>query len=131
VGVDDRDIKRTTAPVEFRLVRGPEEYAYTAESTVTYVAVANRAGIIGYLWAADDEDAAGYEPRPALGGDAFNAGVPWVMKLREAKARRLRPSQALAEFSKLRGDEEMGRVVPGSQAEAPNLAALKELAGQA
>lgn len=131
MGVDPRDAKRATEPLQFKVVGGPEDYGDTAESTVRYVVVANRSGVLGYLWAADEEDSAGYEPRPAGGGDAFNAGSPWIMKLREAKARSLKPSQALAELSELPGDEQMGRVVPGSEAEAPSLAALTELASQA
>lgn len=129
MGLDDpRNIERMTAPLEFKLVRGPEEYGYTAESTVRYVVVANKAGILGYLWASDEEDSAGYEPRPAGGGDAMNSGDQWILGLREAKARPLTPLQALDELSKLPGDEQTGRVVPGSQAEAPSLAALQELA---
>jgi hypothetical protein len=131
MGADERDVKRATEPLQFKVVGGPEDYGDTGDSTIRYVVVANSAGILGYLWAADDHDSAGYVPRPAGGGSAFNAGTPWTMKLRGAKARHLKPSQALAELSKLPGDEQMGRVVPGSEAEAPSLAALKELASRA
>jgi hypothetical protein len=129
-GEDPRATKRTTEDLHFNPVGGPAEYAYTTDKPVHYVAVAAEAGILGYLWAADEDDAAGYEPRPALGDDAFNAGVSWHVALRRAKSRGIPPSQALAELAEMSGGKSMGRVVAGSEADASSLADLKEIAGQ-
>jgi len=114
--------------LEFKPVSGPQRYGYTASGPVRYVVVANQDGVIGYLWACDPDDAAGYEYRRSAGDVAANAGVPWYQRLRTAKARGLRPSQALAELAADPGDPVTGRVVPGSEGTAPSLAAVKELA---
>jgi hypothetical protein len=94
---------------------------------VRYVAVANQAGLLGYLWGADAEDAAGFEPAPAAGPPARNAGVSWMQALRQLKQQGIPPSQAIAELSKLPGNDQVGRVVPDSENEAPDSAALKEM----
>jgi hypothetical protein len=115
--------------LEFKPVPGgPARYGNAATGPVRYVVIANQDGVIGYLWGSDAEDAAGYEYRRSAGDVAANAGVPWYQKLRSAKARGLRPSQALAEFAAGPGDPVAGRVVPGSEGTAPGLAALKDLA---
>ncbi|MFF0397706.1 hypothetical protein ACFYSJ_18375 [Streptomyces sp. NPDC005248] len=50
------------------------------------------------------------------------------MKLREFKARGTAPTVVLAEMIRDSSDIESSHVVAGSQAEAPTLAALEELA---
>lgn len=124
---EEHNIKRTTESLHFQRVGGPEDYAYTAQSPVRYVAVANQAGLLGYLWGADGEDAAGFEPAPAAGPTAHNASVTWMQALRQLKQQGIPPSQAIAELSKLPGNDQVGRVVPDSANEAPNSAALKEM----
>ena len=114
--------------LEFRPVSGPPRYGHTASGPVRYVVIANQDGVIGYLWASDPDDAAGYEFRRSAGDVAANAGVPWYQRLREAKARGLSPSQALAELAAQPGDPVTGRIVPGSEGAAPGLSAIKELA---
>lgn len=114
--------------LEFKPVSGPPRYRNTASGPVRYAVVANRDGVIGYLWASDADDGAGYEWRRAAGDVAANAGVPWYQKLRAAKAEGLAPSQALARLAATAGDPATGWVVPGSEGTAPSLAALKELA---
>lgn len=127
MGTDPRDNGRTTEDLHLEVVEGPADYAYTAQSKVRYVAVANQAGLLGYLWGSDAEDAAGFEPRPAVRGKALQASVAWMRALRQAKAQGIPPSQALTELAKLPGDEQMGRVVAGSENEAASQAALKEM----
>jgi hypothetical protein len=114
--------------LEFKPVSGPPRYASTASGPVRYVVVANQEGVIGYLWAADSDDAAGYEFRKSAGAVAANAGVSWYQKLRAAKAEGIPPSQALARLSAEPGHPVTGRVIPGSEGTAPSLAILKELA---
>ncbi|MER5641494.1 hypothetical protein ABT095_31695 [Kitasatospora sp. NPDC002227] len=109
---------------------GPVRYARTTDKAVEYVAVANEeSGVLGYLWACDADDAAGWQDRPAAGRDASNAGGFWIPKLREFKARGVSPSQMLAELAQGAGGGRIGQVVPGSRALASGLAALKEIAG--
>ncbi|MGP4115510.1 hypothetical protein ACTWP5_32015 [Streptomyces sp. 4N509B] len=85
----------------------------------------------GYIWAADEDGAAAFLLPDGSGDDAANAAVSWTLKLRDCKARGLTPMQALAELSAHPGGRRIGRVVPGSQAEAPDLGALKARASGA
>jgi hypothetical protein len=117
-----------TEDLQPRLVGGPEDYAYSTDGPVRYVAVAVDSGILGYLWASDGDGAAGFEPRPAAGDDAFNAAVSWRGKLRAAKGRGRTPTQALADLAGDPGTPVMGRVLPGSEGQATGLAALRRLA---
>ncbi|HEU5475301.1 MAG TPA: hypothetical protein VFV67_32060 [Actinophytocola sp.] len=117
-----------TEDLQPRVVAGPPSYERTTDKPVRYVAVANDAGVLGYLWAADEDGAAGYEPRTAAGGDAFNAGVWWYQKLREQKALDVLPSAAIAALAALPDGPRTGHVVPGSEGEAISLATLRELA---
>ncbi|GHE26564.1 hypothetical protein GCM10018781_78820 [Kitasatospora indigofera] len=109
---------------------GPVNYTYRTEKAVEYVTVANDDGLVlGYLWACDADDAAGWQARPAARPDASNAGVDWTLRLRDYKARDLPPSQALAELAEHPVGGLSGRVVPGSRARASGLVELRELAG--
>lgn len=107
---------------------GGDGYAKTANGQVEYVAVAGEHGVLGYLWAADAEGAASYEPRDAAEDAGYQAGLRWLERLREAKEHGLSPSAALVELSRDPGDHRMGRVVPGSRTTAPDLATVRELA---
>jgi hypothetical protein len=115
--------------LEFKPVSGPPRYGHTASGPVRYVVVANQDGVIGYLWASDADDSAGYEYLRSAGDVAANAGVPWYQKLRSAKADGLTPTQALERLASGPDDPVIGRIVPGSEGTAPSLAAVKELAG--
>ncbi|MGL4745265.1 MAG: hypothetical protein ACRCYX_02600 [Dermatophilaceae bacterium] len=111
-----------------RLVSGPDDYAYLTSQPVDYVAVGDDNGILGYLWAADADDAAGYQARQARGDLAHNAGIPWAAQLRESKAQGLTPSHALAQLGIHPAPPDAGAVVPGSDGRAHSLAALRQLA---
>ncbi len=95
-----------------------------------YFTVVDKQGgaILGYVWAGDEEDAAAYEPRQTAGPRGANEGGFWGRRLRRAKERGIRPTQALTE---LYGDPEpggKGRPLPGSLTDAPNAAAVEALA---
>ncbi|WP_051969990.1 hypothetical protein [Kitasatospora azatica] len=110
---------------------GPVDYTYRTDKPVQYVAVANDSiGILGYLWACDADDAAGWVARPAAGHEGVNSAIIWFHDLREAKARGLEPSRALAEFAALPKGTYVDWVVPGSWASADSVAALEELASE-
>lgn len=104
-------------------------YRSTTDRPVHFLAVANARGEeMGYLWANDEDDAAGWCLRPAGDRAGFGEGLAWSAKLAEAKARGLAPTVALAEL--IRGSDPrcVSHVVPRSLTAAPSLAALGELA---
>ncbi|GAA4659527.1 hypothetical protein GCM10023347_08640 [Streptomyces chumphonensis] len=126
MGSDGHLTPRMTEDLRPRAVGGSEDYGYVAEGPVSYVAVGSGEGVLGFLWASDAEDAAGFEPRGGAGDAAFNAAVAWAGLLRECRAKGLDPTQALAELSRDGGDEAIGRAVPGTLGQAPTLTALRE-----
>lgn len=115
--------------MQMRQVAGPAAYARRTERPVSYIAVADRTGtVIGYVWANDEDDAAGWVVPQGLTGDGLNAGGSWIRALRDGKAREIAPSALLAELTRGANDNDLSHVVPGSRTEAPSLDALKELA---
>lgn len=103
-------------------------YADTAPGPVQYVLVANDSGVLGYLWACDESDAAGYEHRRSAGAAAVTASAFWRRKLRGPKAVGLPPSQAIAQLTAEPARPTTGRIVVGSAGVAPSVAVLAELA---
>ncbi|MFB0628781.1 hypothetical protein [Streptomyces sp. AB3(2024)] len=86
--------------------------------------------VLGFLWASAD-GAAGYEPRNAAGAAAFEAGVPWLSRLRSARLRGVRAPEALEELlgaaAEGRGG---GSVVEPVVYGAVSLDALEDLSGR-
>ncbi|WOX09680.1 hypothetical protein [Streptomyces sp. N50] len=110
---------------------GPALYGATTEKPVQYLTVAERDGnVIGYVWANDEDDAAGWEVRKAGGDDAFNKGARWARKLHDAKARGLAPTTALAEMVRDSDPASSSHVVPDSLQQAPSLKTVTALAEQ-
>lgn len=108
---------------------GPPRYNPTTDKPVQYLTVASKEGkVIGYVWANDEDDAAGWQVRMAGGDDAFNKGARWARKLHDAKARGLAPTAALAEMLSASDPAAPSHVVPGSLSIAPGLASVKQLA---
>ncbi|SFY17253.1 DUF6508 domain-containing protein [Streptomyces atratus] len=104
-------------------------YRNTTDRPVHHLTVANSRGeAMGYLWANDEEDAAGWCLRPAGDAASFAEGLEWSAKLNAAKARGLVPTAALAELARGTDPRRVSHVVPGSLSAAPSLAALRELA---
>ncbi|GCB49411.1 hypothetical protein [Streptomyces sp. NL15-2K] len=115
--------------VHFNLVSGPPRYKNHTDKPVQYFTVVDKkgGGVLGYVWASDEDDAAMWEPREAVGPRAFAEGGHWYARLREAKGRGILPSQALAEMlSNPEGNR--GRALPDSLTDAPNAAAVEALA---
>ncbi|MFK4067504.1 ADP-ribosylglycohydrolase family protein [Streptomyces sp. NPDC029674] len=108
--------------VAFSQVSGPAEYARETARPVRYVAVSDDRGTVTtYVWACDEDDAAGWIVR----GDADLRAVNdsrWMRRLREGKARGVPPTAVLDELL------ESPSVVPGSLTTAPSLASLYDLA---
>ncbi|MGL4745267.1 MAG: hypothetical protein ACRCYX_02610 [Dermatophilaceae bacterium] len=114
----------------FEVISGPEDYAYVTNGPVEYIAVGNEHGVLGYLWTADIDGAAGYEASPAGDDTAENAGMPWVLRLREAKAEGLTPTEALARMEAHPGSPDGGTVIAGSRNRADSLTALRAMANE-
>ncbi|GAA1308082.1 hypothetical protein GCM10009647_028920 [Streptomyces sanglieri] len=104
-------------------------YRAETDGPVHHLTVANARGeAMGYLWANDEDDAAGWCLRPAGDRAGINEGLEWSARLGAAKARGLVPTAALAELARGSDPRCVSHVVPGSLAAAPSLDALKELA---
>lgn len=114
--------------LQFRPVDNPMSYGREATGPVRYCVVANDDGVIGYLWASETSDAAGYEWVRTAGDNAANAGVYWYRRLREAKTAGLPPQRALRWLTDEPGGPVNGHVVPGSESTMPSLEALRQLA---
>ncbi|MGX5209824.1 hypothetical protein ACWKT3_14145 [Streptomyces violaceus] len=115
--------------LQFKQVAGPETYSVTTDGPVVYLSVADSTGtVIGYVWANDEDDAAGWVVPPGLSANAVNAGGRWVRALRAGKDRQLAPTALLAELARGVKDGKQSHAVPGSLSEAPTLAVLKEQA---
>jgi hypothetical protein len=108
---------------------GPPRYNSKTDKPVQYFTVADLTGtVIGYVWANDADDAAGWLVRKAGGPAAFNGGLVWATWLHDAKARGITPTEALAELERASTAGGDSRVVPGSLTEAPDLDVVRTLA---
>jgi ADP-ribosylglycohydrolase len=114
----------------FRTVSAPDGFAWTTTSAVRYVPVVRVGAVLGYLWAATGDDAAGFVVREAQGEDAFNASVAWVERLRWAKAQGMSPLQALRHWAGAPEDRRAGAVGRETEREAESLAELEEAAAE-
>ncbi|MFG2559245.1 hypothetical protein [Streptomyces sp. NPDC048496] len=107
---------------------GPPRYNRVAQGSVQYVRVAADNGVvIGYVWANDEGEAAGWVVPPGLGAAEINAGAAWLRKLRDAKGRGITPTALLDELIRDTSDIQGSRVVPDSLSEAPNPDAIRRL----
>ena len=126
---DGWDSPRLSEDLELRpLSGGPQDYASTTDQPVSHVAVANEAGLLGYLWVCDAGDAADFLPAESAGDHGYHAWIAWAGLLRDRKGRGLSPSQALAELSGIPGHARCGRIVPGTRTEGRDLETLRNLA---
>ena len=121
-----------TEDLQMREVSGPAKYKSHTDKSVEYIAIANEQGVVlGYIYANDEDDAAGWVPRPEAGPDAHAGAHPWIMKLLDAKKRGLKPSAALDELVRqgtAAGDDAPSHVVGGSRNTATSLTTLREFA---
>lgn len=106
-------------------------YRRTAEGDVWCVPVRGDQGILGHLWASDEENAASFEPLDVADDLAYQAGLVWLDRLRAAHDRGLSPSAALSEMSTLADTEGAGHADPTAQPRTVPLSTLRSLnAGQ-
>jgi hypothetical protein len=108
---------------------GTQHYRRETDKPVHHVTVANPRGeAMGYLWANDEDDAAGWCLRPKGDSAGLSQGLEWSKKLDDARARGLLPTAALAELVRGSDPRHPSHVVPGSLTTAPDLTAVKQLA---
>jgi hypothetical protein len=118
--------------LEPRTISGPPRYRSKTDKGVEYVALADRDDrVIGYFYANDEDDAAGWQGRADVPPVSANLAAAWIRSLRDAKKRGLKPSAALDELIRRRvdyADDPRTRIV-GPRKAAPSLASLRKLAG--
>lgn len=113
----------------FGVLAGEKEgFTNKAEGEISYVPVADANRVLGYLWWSDEENAAGFRPRPAAGPPAFNAASLWTKGLSKKEHKGLSPSQVVAELIPHHGGSVAGRAHQDPPLQAANLAALTEIA---
>ncbi|RFS85508.1 hypothetical protein D0T12_10780 [Actinomadura spongiicola] len=105
-------------------------YPASTDGPVRYFPVVLQGKVVGYLWASVSDDAAHWQDRGDAGALGYNAGVPWVMRLREAGAQGLTPLQALRKWKGAPEDPRGGAIpADAEEREAPSLRALQEFTG--
>ncbi|RKS74712.1 hypothetical protein BZB76_3229 [Actinomadura pelletieri DSM 43383] len=106
------------------------DYPASTDGPVRYYPVVLQGKVVGYLWASVADDAAYWQDRADAGALGYNAGVPWVLRLREAAREGLTPLQALRKWKGAPEDPRGGAIpADAEEREAPSLRALQELTG--
>jgi hypothetical protein len=101
-------------------------YSRRAKGEVRYLSVVSAHGLLGHLWASDEENAAGFEPVDVGDDLVHRAGLVWLERLRRAHERGLAPEAALEEFSGLPDEDGAGRAATSEALRSVPLAALRE-----
>ncbi|RDI55322.1 hypothetical protein [Nocardia mexicana] len=103
----------------------PANYSRWTRRPVIYLPVQRRGRLIGYLWAATDQNAAGFERSLAAAGDDLNCLLAWEARLNDAATRGLAPVAALEQWIGATEDSVAGAVPAGMR--PGNAASLAEL----
>ncbi|WP_020136852.1 type VII secretion system-associated protein [Streptomyces sp. 351MFTsu5.1] len=123
----ERPFSRLADDLRPSLLEGPTNYAWKANGPVWYTVVANTEGILGLLWASDEEGAAGYVTRGEMRPESTLSIQFWKAKWQDAYQRGLSPTEALADMAQQEGGyPHPGRVLPGPLQQATDLTALRE-----
>jgi hypothetical protein len=117
-----------TEDLELRQVSGPLRYTSRTNGPVEHIALVTTQGeLMGYIYANDEDAAAGWQAAARASPDAQNLAAPWIRMLHDAKKRGLKPSAALDEMRSAVVPH--SHVVPGSRKTSASLDVLKKLAG--
>ena len=116
-----------TEDLEMRLVSGPPRYPSNTNGPVEHITLATKRGdVIGYIYANDEDAAAGWVAAASASPAAQNLAAPWIRMLHDARKRSLKPSAALDEI--LNAATRHSHVVPDSRQSSASLDVLKKLA---
>ena len=116
-----------TEDLEMREISGPPRYTSRTDKPVEHITLATKEGeLIGYIYANDEDEAAGWQAVAGASPDAQNLAAPWMRMLRDAKKRGLKPSAAFDEM--LRATHPNSHIVRDSRRTSASLDALKQLA---
>ncbi|MFE1431883.1 hypothetical protein ACFW5G_05710 [Streptomyces griseoaurantiacus] len=102
-------------------------YARTAKAEVRYVPVRSEHGLLGYVWASDEENAASFEPVTVDDDVVYRVGLVWLERLEAAHARGLSPVEALEELSRLQDERGAGRVETSEPPRTSRLDVLRKV----
>ncbi|MFE2415180.1 pentapeptide repeat-containing protein [Kitasatospora sp. NPDC059408] len=75
------------------------DYRRTTDGDVRFVQIADEHGTLGYLWAAEAENAASFEPVDVDNEERYRAAQAWLDRLSSAHDRKLSPIRALTELT--------------------------------
>lgn len=107
-------------------------YGSSTGTPIRYLPITRGAEVLGYLWASESDDAAGYVKQAAAAADGLRAGALWRSRLAEAKGEGLTPAQALRRWIGAPAYLEFGGIAADAEElEAPSLQALQDLARRA
>ncbi|MFF9237826.1 hypothetical protein ACF1AL_03270 [Streptomyces sp. NPDC014801] len=124
------EIPRRTERLQEKIPQDAPRYESETSTPVEFVDVSLDEEVIGYLWAAESGDAAGYEPRTPAGHVAMDAAADWLAYLSQAKGRGLASLDALREAMDGEGTKRSGAVASGSLRRASSAEEVQELSGR-
>ena len=118
-----------TEDLQPRVTGGVPRYTSRTEKPVDYVEIGVEGGaVIGYLYANDEDEAAGWCPRREASPSEQNAVAVWIQRLHEGKAQGWAPTAALDALIGREGAEGAGiwtRVVSSARQSAVSIEELK------
>ncbi|MFJ6012903.1 hypothetical protein [Streptomyces sp. NPDC092952] len=124
------EIPRRTAWLRSHLPPSSPFFEAETDKPVTCVEVAEGSRTLGYLWAAEDGLAAGFEPRTPAGDEAIDAAQSWLLYLGRAKHHNLTPGQAISESGSWPGSAHSGSALPETRRVFSSLEELQDLSGR-
>ncbi|WP_208899615.1 hypothetical protein [Streptomyces incarnatus] len=124
------EVPRRTERLQEKIPQDAPRYEAETSAPVDFVDVSINGRVIGYLWASENGDAAGYEPRTPAGHIAVDAAADWLAYLSQARGRGLSSLEALHEAMYWEGTERSGTVAPGSLRKASSPEEVQDLSGR-
>lgn len=107
---------------------GPAKYTSKTDKSIDYIALADETGaIIGYIYANDEDAAAGWVPHARATPTQQNMAASWLALLHNARKRGINPTAALDELL-IAEPANKTRAVEGLRRSLPSIGALKKLA---
>ncbi|WP_460999023.1 hypothetical protein [Streptomonospora sediminis] len=93
----------------------PEGYRLVSGGPVRYLPVYQGDTLLGYVWAAESDDAAGFAERTLPGGKGARALTAWIRRFEECKSEGVTPLQGLRRWKGAAEHPVAGRVPAGAQ----------------